>query len=247
MTVSLGVWVDKSLEGSIRQIEEMKNLSLRYPSKYIDSIIVGNEALFRQDFTEEELITHITAVKDFLNAHNISIPVGTSDIGSKWNSNLASVVDVLAANIHPFFGGVPVNMSTSWYEKTKTTLLFFFISDAIYIFYCFRTYQFLYEQVLQDIDTWDHVPEKILISEVGWPSGGGHIWGSVAGMEELQKFLDDWVCSKEATESIGWYWFEAFDEPWKEIYHNGEDKWETQWGLFNSNRELKQGIKLPKC
>lgn len=223
MTLSLGVWVDRSVEGSTRQLEEMQKLVRRYPSKYIDSILVGNEVLFRGDLSESELISYIVKTQDFLKQNNFDIPVGTSDIGSKWSPRLASIVDVLAANIHPFFGGVPVNISTSW------------------------TYQFLYEQTLTDIDTWDSIPSKIVISEVGWPSGGGRIWGSVAGIQEQQQFLNDWVCSKEATEKVGWYWFEAFDEPWKIIYHNGEDKWETQWGIFTSNRKLKEGIKLPVC
>lgn len=110
-----------------------------------------------------------------------------------------------------------------------------------------RTYQFLYEQILVDMSEWDVVPSKIVISEVGWPSGGGKLWGSVAGVKELQTLLDDWVCSGENTQDIGWYWFEAFDEPWKVIFHTQDQKWETQWGLFNSNRRLKEGITLPTC
>lgn len=223
MTLSLGVWVDRSYEGSSRQLDEMQRLVTKYPTKYFDSILVGNEVLFRGDLSESELISYIVRTQDFLKSRDIDIPVGTSDIGSKWTPRLASIVDVLAANIHPFFGGVPVAVSTNW------------------------TYQFLYEQVLTDIETWDRVPSQIVISEVGWPSGGGRILGSVAGVNEQQKFLTDWVCSKLATAEVGWYWFEAFDEPWKIIYHNGEDRWETQWGIFTSNRKLKDGVKMPIC
>lgn len=114
MTMSLGVWYDLSYEGSTRQMEEMKKIVMRYPSKYIDSIIIGNEGLFRGDYTEDELISKINSIRDFLEDNNIDIPVGTSDIGSKWSKKLAENVDVLAANIHPFFGGVPVQLSTKW-------------------------------------------------------------------------------------------------------------------------------------
>lgn len=114
MTVSLGVWIDKTEEGSRRQINLMKRIVSTYPAKYIDSIIVGNEVLFREDMTQHQLISHIESVKEFLKSKKIDIPVGTSEIGSKWNAELASHVDVLAANIHPFFGGVPVNISTKW-------------------------------------------------------------------------------------------------------------------------------------
>lgn len=114
MTLSLGVWVDKSYEGSRRQMRHMQRILTSYPAKYIDSILIGNEVLFRQDMSQEELIAHIKSAKTFLKSKNLDIPVGTSEIGAKWNAELASHVDVLAANIHPFFGGVPVNVSTKW-------------------------------------------------------------------------------------------------------------------------------------
>lgn len=114
MTLSLGVWVDKSYEGSRRQMQDMKRIVTMYPSKYIDSILIGNEVLFRNDMSEEELIAHIESTKEFLKVRNIDIPVGTSEIGAKWSQQLAAHVDILAANIHPFFGGVPVNVSTKW-------------------------------------------------------------------------------------------------------------------------------------
>lgn len=41
--------------------------------------------------------------------------------------------------------------------------------------------------------------------------------------------------------------FEAFDEPWKVIYNTDTDKWESQWGLMDSNRNVKDGLKIPSC
>lgn len=111
----------------------------------------------------------------------------------------------------------------------------------------FRTYQFLHEQVLADKSKWESVPVKIVISEVGWPSGGGQLKGSVASIKELQTLLDDWMCFSESSNDIGWYWFEAFDEPWKIIFHTADQKWETQWGLFDANRRFKDGITLATC
>lgn len=43
------------------------------------------------------------------------------------------------------------------------------------------------------------------------------------------------------------YRFEAFDEPWKVIYNTDTDKWESKWGLIDSNRNLKDGLKIPDC
>lgn len=222
MTISLGVWVDRSYEGSNRQLQEMKRILESYPTKYIDSILVGNEVLFRQDLTQHELISHIETARAYLKSKNIKIPVGTSEIGAKWNAELASHVDILAANIHPFFGGVPVNMSTKW------------------------TYDFLYDQVMVGTAHWDVVPSRILISEVGWPTGGGRIRGSLAGIQELQVLLENWLCY-DHVDDIGWYWFEAFDEPWKRHFAASNQQWETQWGLLGPDRKLKDGVKLPNC
>lgn len=41
--------------------------------------------------------------------------------------------------------------------------------------------------------------------------------------------------------------FEAFDEPWKVIYNTPTDGWETDWGLMDSDRNLKSGLTIPDC
>lgn len=41
--------------------------------------------------------------------------------------------------------------------------------------------------------------------------------------------------------------FEAFDEPWKIVYNTGKENWEDKWGLMDSARNLKPGLKIPDC
>ncbi len=43
--------------------------------------------------------------------------------------------------------------------------------------------------------------------------------------------------------------FEAFDEPWKEQYNEPEKgkQWEDKWGLFDVDRNLKDGVEIPDC
>jgi hypothetical protein len=45
------------------------------------------------------------------------------------------------------------------------------------------------------------------------------------------------------------YWcrFEAFDEPWKVVYNTPGQEWEDKWGLMDSARKLKPGLKIPDC
>lgn len=41
--------------------------------------------------------------------------------------------------------------------------------------------------------------------------------------------------------------FEAFDEPWKVIYNTPGQSWEDKWGLMDSARKIKPGLKIPSC
>lgn len=43
------------------------------------------------------------------------------------------------------------------------------------------------------------------------------------------------------------YRFEAFDEPWKVQFNTKDEQWEDKWGLMDSGRKLKPGIKIPTC
>jgi exo-beta-1,3-glucanase (GH17 family) len=60
-----------------------------------------------------------------------------------------------------------------------------------------------------------------IISETGWPSQGGNdcgtgakcatkTEGAVAGISELNEFMDGWVCQSMANGTT-YFWFEAFD------------------------------------
>ena len=46
---------------------------------------------------------------------------------------------------------------------------------------------------------------------------------------------------------IGSYRFEAFDEPWKLQFNTPGKNWEDKWGLMDSDRNLKTGLKIPDC
>jgi hypothetical protein len=41
--------------------------------------------------------------------------------------------------------------------------------------------------------------------------------------------------------------FEAFDEPWKIMLDSPGREWEDKWGLMDTARNLKPGLKIPDC
>lgn len=224
--VWLGVWQDSNVTTNARQLKQMYQILDQYGPSSFKGIILGNEILFRQDMTTWELGTLIADVKKNLTAMGIDLPIATSDLGDDWTQALADEVDILMANIHPFFAGVTAEEAAGW------------------------TYSFW---------TNHNTPlkpdrSKNYISETGWPSTGGTGCGgpatcekgAVAGIKEMNTFMDTWVCQALAN-GTNYFWFEAFDEPWKIKYDTPGMEWEDKWGLMDVNRNLKPGVKIPDC
>ncbi len=184
MKVWLGVWIETNTTTNDRQLEKMyKILEETSDHSVFKGVIVGNEALYRagpdKASSQLELIKILTEVKSNFTALKYDLPVTTSDLGDNWDAQLVQAVDVVMSNIHPFFAGVPVEQAAGWtwnFWQTKNGPL------------------------VAGTDK----PE--VISETGWPSGGGNDCGtldtkcptpesgSVAGIDEMNTFMEDFVC-----------------------------------------------------
>ncbi|KAI9840177.1 MAG: hypothetical protein M1838_004187 [Thelocarpon superellum] len=231
MKVWLGVWQDNNATDNTRQMAEFYDILDQYGADPFVGIIVGNEVLFRQDMTEEQLATVIQGVKSNLTAKGINLPVATSDLGDNWTADLASMVDIVMANVHPFFAGVTATEAAAW------------------------TYDFWQTHDVALAASLANKPKNI-ISEVGWPSGGGNdcgasnctsdTEGSVAGINQMNTFMDSFICQSLAN-GTEYFWFEAFDEPWKVQYNTPGKDWEDKWGLMDAGRNLKSGVTIPDC
>lgn len=223
MTLSIGVWIGNNEKVNANQIDVMKSVLKKYPRELFDSIYMGDESIFREEMSSKQLSEFVLNTKEFVRNELkwLDLPVGTSEIGNLIDKSLMNSSDIIGANIHPFFSGESVSNATKW--------IFDYVKYQI-------------EPVRQDINA----TTNIVISEVGWPSGGGNFSNSVAGISELQSFLTEWIPTSHK-QSYPWFWFEAFDEPWKHIYNTDGRNWETEWGIFTFDRKLKAGITLPGC
>jgi exo-beta-1,3-glucanase (GH17 family) len=193
MKVWLGVWLGNNQTTNDRQMAQMWDIinDPTYGTKYLKGVVIGNEVLFRKDLTMTELGTILTGVKSNLTSKNINLPVATSDLGDNWTQQLAEQVDVVMSNVHPFFGGVAVDKAAAW------TWTFWQQHDVIL--------------------TNGMTGKSNLISEVGWPSQGGNdcapsdtcpdtTSGAVAGIDNMNKFMDDWVCQTMAN-GTDYFWY----------------------------------------
>ncbi|KAI0010819.1 glycoside hydrolase family 17 protein [Xylariaceae sp. FL0662B] len=225
----LGVWQDGNDTTNKRQLSKMWNILDQYGDKPFKGLIIGNEVLFREQLTASQLGDLLDTVRSNLSNHNWNLPVATSDLGDKWDSSLAQISDYIMGNIHPFFAGVNAKEAASW------------------------TWSFWQNKAGGFFKT---EKEKNVISEIGWPTKGGTDCGSdsvtvcpdgaVAGIDELNRLMDDWVCQALAN-GTNYFWFEMFDEPWKISFNTPGKEWEDQWGLMDVNRNLKDGVKIPDC
>ncbi|EHK43610.1 glycoside hydrolase family 17 protein [Trichoderma atroviride IMI 206040] len=225
--VWMGVWQDNNATTNARQLAQMWDILDKYGDDPFEGIIVANEVLFRKQFTVASLGELLDDVRTNLTKNKYDLPVATSDLGDDWTQALADDSDYIMANVHPFFSGTTATEAADW------------------------TYSFWKGH---DGPFWKTDTSKNIISETGWPTGGGKDCGgpstctnpAVAGIDELNTFMSDWVC--QALENgTNYFWFEAFDEPWKVIYNTPTEAWEDKWGLMDANRKLKDGVKIPDC
>ena len=225
VSLSMGVWIGANEAANNEQIQELKSVLQKYPRELFESVYIGNEVLFREDETSDKLIGYIDEVKSFIRKElKWDLPVGTSELGSRVSTDVMKHCDFYGVNVDPFLNGVNAVEAGNWTHNYLTTQV---------------------DPYRRLITTRSHTPQVIL-SEVGWPYGGGQYRAAKAGLKEMQQFLDSFICSAKDGKRP-WYFFEAFDEPWKQVYHRPNAKWETEWGLFTSDRKIKENVSIPKC
>jgi exo-beta-1,3-glucanase (GH17 family)/glycosyltransferase involved in cell wall biosynthesis len=118
LRVTVGAWIDKHQDRNQREIQSAIDLAKRYGD--VNSVIVGNETIYRADQTVPELIKKIQQVK-----RSVSVPVSTGEIWNVWleHPELVSAVDYIAAHVLPYWEGVPagntVDQSIMIYDKLR--------------------------------------------------------------------------------------------------------------------------------
>ena len=127
------------------------------------------------------------------------------------------------ANVHPWFANTTIDDAAGW------------------------TYTFFQDTDIAQAEALSNNP-KMYIAETGWPTkssdAGNESNGALtASVANLQTFLDTFVCQAN-TNGTGYFFFEYFDEAWKDAQFGGVEGW---WGLFDKDRNLKAGLTIPTC
>jgi exo-beta-1,3-glucanase (GH17 family)/cellulose synthase/poly-beta-1,6-N-acetylglucosamine synthase-like glycosyltransferase len=120
LRVSVGAWIDKFAERNEREIRAVIDLARSH--RNIDSIVVGNETIYRGDQTVGELVRKIQRVK-----RETSLPVTTGEIWHAWieHPELVSAVDFIAAHVLPYWEGISetaaVDQAIRIYDQLRQT------------------------------------------------------------------------------------------------------------------------------
>jgi exo-beta-1,3-glucanase (GH17 family) len=80
--------------------------------------------------------------------------------------------------------------------------------------------------------------KEIIIGETGWPSAGNTVGQAVPNPANALKYAEQVLNWSNAT-GVKCYYFEAFDEPWKEANEGPQG---AHWGLWDSAGVLKPGV-----
>ncbi|WP_223032208.1 glycoside hydrolase family 17 protein [Hanstruepera marina] len=156
----VGAWLGDDMEDNEKEIEGLIALA---KAGYVDVAAVGNEVLYRNDLSLEELLGYIKRVKVAL--EGLDIPIGYVDAYYEFSRHpeLVEHSDVILANLYPYWEGCPIE-------------------------YALGHMQAMFGQV---VDAANGKP--IIITETGWPSEGGSLKGAVAGDIAAMKYFIDTI------------------------------------------------------
>ncbi len=80
--------------------------------------------------------------------------------------------------------------------------------------------------------------KRVIVSETGWPSAGNTIDQAVPSLENASYYFLNFVSWARAN-GVDYFYFEAFDEPWKAKYEGPQG---AHWGIWNEDGQLKPGM-----
>ena len=108
----VGAWLSEDLELNEKEIEGLIALA---KSGYVDIAAVGNEVLYRNDLTKEQLLGYIKRVKDALP----DVEVGYVDAYYEFSvhPDLVDACDVVLSNCYPYWEGCPQEYSLNHMQQ----------------------------------------------------------------------------------------------------------------------------------
>jgi exo-beta-1,3-glucanase (GH17 family) len=182
---AVNAWIGKS---DVINQQQIACLIQQANAGYVDIAIVGSEALLRGDVSASTLMGYIDQVRQAIPS---SIPVATADVYGTFlaNPGLVAKVDIIFANIYPFWESYPIQSSVAMVN-------------------------YYYHQLTTAYPT-----KRVYISETGWPSCGvhGNAIGSLDNEVLFFSRVESWARDQNVTlfyfEAFDESWKASYEGP----------------------------------
>ncbi|PVU84859.1 hypothetical protein BB559_007335, partial [Furculomyces boomerangus] len=186
--VYAGIWVSNGDARTDSEIAEFVRVANQYKGQgIIKGVSIGNEELFQNSMTEDQLIQNINKARAAITAAGINdIPIYTTDTDAFFSKNLADACDLVQINVYSIFDSVYTSIADS------VTSVFTRINT-----------------VQQKVGS----NKLVRIGETGYPSAGNYNTqqGSIANQLE---YVNRFVCNAKK-QNLEYFVFEAKDALWK--------------------------------
>lgn len=223
VTVYLGVWATPNDHFNAEKAALQSHLPSISKST-IGGILVGSEALYRNDLSASDLASEINNVRDLIK--NIKdkngdsydgVQVGTVD---SWNllvqdsaNDAISASDFVFANEFPYWQGQGSNNMTNSFFDSVTQAL----------------------QHIEDVKGTDDF--NFWVGETGWPTEGENYGDATPNVDTAEQYWKEAVCGMRGL-GVNVFFFELYDESYKP-QEKGKSSVERHWGILNSDGSPK--------
>ena len=110
LTVTLGAWLNNRADFNAAELERLLRVYEENRDRVV-RIIIGNEAVYRDDQTIAQVVAHIRAVKQ-----SVTVPVSTAEPWHLWldHPELVDAVDFIAVHLLPYWEGVALDHAVDY-------------------------------------------------------------------------------------------------------------------------------------
>ncbi|KAJ2664087.1 glycoside hydrolase 3 protein [Coemansia sp. RSA 1199] len=163
--VQLGLWINKDDKVYEADKKELLRLAGVFDfKKQVSSVIVGNEAIYREEQTSAQVAAKVRDVKQALAKLGLNIPVTTSETWPSYDKQLIDAVDYVNMHAFPFWEGTHIDDAQS------------------------KAFEHIYD--LQKLAG----SKKVVVGETGWPDSGANYDAAEPSLKNEQRYLQEFIC-----------------------------------------------------
>ncbi|MBX3506107.1 MAG: glycosyltransferase [Parvibaculum sp.] len=213
LSVAAGAWIGPNIERNEVELERLIQVA---PRRNVVRVMVGNEALLRNDLPVEELIAYIRRAKE-----KIWKPVSTAEPPHIWlqHPELVQAVDYIAVQLLPYWEGIPIGEAVNSVFERLDELETAYPGKPIVV----TEVGWPSRGKVIPRRPYPGIPEAELRTE------------AVASLVNQATFMRGFL-NRAKTEDLTYYVMEAFDQPWKASEEGAAGAF---WGIYNADRQPK--------